>query len=175
MLLASSAAGMGFGNAGVHLCHGMSYPVSSQVKESFSGHAASYQTVDHALIPHGLSVIVNAPAVFSWTASACPERHATVARILQEARRHREGNGTSVKSQQNGSFSSDPGAWLADEIRDLCQTLGVSTGLQQFGYTAADITSLVDGTIQQHRVTKISPRKVERQDLEELFATALQE
>src|SRR5438034_1344888 len=58
MLLAASYAGIGFGNAGVHLPHGMSYPVSGRVQ----GYRAPGYAVDHPLVPHGISVILNVPA-----------------------------------------------------------------------------------------------------------------
>jgi hydroxyacid-oxoacid transhydrogenase len=162
MLLASSAAGMGFGNAGVHLCHGMSYTVASQVK---TYQPDGYDT-DHAVIPHGLSVIVNAPAVFSFTGIANPERHATCARILQEAR----------TGQAVSPSSKDTGKWLADEIKLLCQDLGcVPMGLTTFGYTEEDVPSLVQGTLPQHRVTKLSPRPVGEPELQALFMHALNE
>lgn len=153
LLLASTAAGIGFGNAGVHLCHGMSYPIASQVR----GYVG-YDHVDHALVPHGLSVIVNAPAVFEWTASADPDRHAKLARILAS---HRLGDdhATSVG--------------LADEIRLFCERIHVPLGLRQFGYTAEDIPSLVQGTLPQHRVTKIAPKPVDRDVLTNLFMRAL--
>jgi hydroxyacid-oxoacid transhydrogenase len=170
MLLASSAAGMGFGNAGVHLCHGMSYPISSQVRDywGYGKHAT-----DHPLVPHGLSVIVSAPAVFSYTSAADPERHATCARILAGARRQRKHVGSA--SVESDSYV-DVGSWLAGEIRMLCDELNVKVGLRHLGYTEDDIPSLVQGTLPQHRVTKISPRQpIGERELEFLFQQAMNE
>ncbi|CAB9499681.1 oxoacid transhydrogenase, mitochondrial [Seminavis robusta] len=163
MLMASSAAGMGFGNAGVHLCHGMSYPVASQCK-SYTP-ASGYDT-DHPIVPHGLSVFVNAPAVFRFTGVANPERHRTCAQILS-------GASTAPKSKQVAD--ADVGLWLADELMELAVRLDVPMGLRTFGYTEEDIPSLVQGTLPQHRVTKISPRPVGQAELEDLFADALDE
>src|SRR6478609_4935083 len=98
MILAASYAGVGFGNAGVHLPHGMSYPVSGQVRWFRS---AGYPD-DHPLVPHGMSVILNAPAVFRFTASANPARHLQAAEAL----------GASVA----GAKEDDAGRILADRI-----------------------------------------------------------
>ncbi|MGH9326118.1 MAG: hydroxyacid-oxoacid transhydrogenase [Terriglobia bacterium] len=155
MLLASAYAGIGFGNAGVHLPHGMSYPVS--------GLARNYRprgyAVDYPLVPHGISVILNAPAVYRFTASACPERHLKVAAIL----------GAKV----NGARPEDAGKILADEVTGLMRDLGVPNGLRELGYQSEDIPALVEGTLPQHRVTKLSPRPAGPEELAQLFEQAM--
>ncbi len=155
MLLAAAYAGIGFGNAGVHLPHGMSYPVSGGVK---SFRPAGY-AVDHPLVPHGISVILNAPAVFRFTAGACPERHLAAAAAL----------GADVSRAK----TSDAGAILSDQITAMMQRLRVPNGLRALGYSGSDIPALVAGTLPQHRVTKLSPRPAGEEDLARLFEQAM--
>ena len=155
MLLAAALAGIGFGNAGVHLPHGMSYPVSGMVRE----YVAEGYVSDHPIIPHGMSVILNAPAVFRFTAPANPERHLYAAGLM--------GADLSVaKPEQAGEL-------LVSEIIDLMRKSGMPNGLSAVGYERSDIPQLVAGTLPQHRVTKLSPRPFNEDDLTRLFMDSM--
>ena len=155
MLLAAAYAGVGFGNAGVHLPHGMSYPVSGHVK---SYRAPGY-SAHHPLVPHGISVILNAPAVFRYTASANPQRHLQAAEAL----------GADISNAKD----ADAGKILADRITWFMRELTVPNGLKAVGYTSSDIDTLIEGTLPQHRVTKLSPRPAGPQELGKLFEAAM--
>jgi hydroxyacid-oxoacid transhydrogenase len=144
MLLASTYAGIGFGNAGCHLPHAMSYPVSGLARSP---------------IPHGISVIVNAPAAFRFTASASPQRHLQAAEIL----------GADVSRSQ----PAEAGNILADRILGIMHDLGLPASLGALGYTTSDIPALTAGAVPQHRLTGISPRPVTADDLAELFAHSI--
>lgn len=155
MLLASAMAGIGFGNAGVHLPHGMSYPVAGMVRDF---RPDGYVT-DHPIVPHGMSVILNTPAVIRFTASASPSRHLRAAAAL--------GVDTTDMAE------SDAGEVLAAVVIDLMKRLQMPNGLAAVGYTDQDIPSLVQGTLPQHRVTKLAPRPAGEPELTELFRASM--
>jgi hydroxyacid-oxoacid transhydrogenase len=155
MLLAASYAGVGFGNAGVHLPHAMSYPVSGNVA---TYRAPGYMT-DHPLVPHGLSVILNAPAVFRFTAAASPQRHLTAAEALGADISH--------------VGPDEAGRVLADRITWFMRRLEVPNGLRAVGYGASDIPALVEGTLLQRRLTTLSPRQAGAEELSAMFEAAL--
>jgi hydroxyacid-oxoacid transhydrogenase len=160
MLLASSIAGIGFGNAGVHLPHGMSYPVAGMVK---SFRPAGYAT-DHAIVPHGMSVILHTPAVVRFTASACPQRHLRAAAAL----------GADIgRASPTQSDLERAGQTLADRVIHFMKLLQMPNGLSAVGYTEADIPALVAGTLPQHRVTKLSPRPAGEAELTQLFRDSM--
>jgi hydroxyacid-oxoacid transhydrogenase len=154
MVLAASFAGIGFGNAGVHLPHAMAYPVAGGVKQY---RAPGYP--DHALVPHGFSVILNAPAVFAFTGQASPERHLESAQAL----------GADVSRCRK----EDAGRVLADRITWFMQRLNVPNGLRAVGYSSSDIPALVEGTVAQERLTKLSPRPVDAEALARIFENAM--
>ena len=155
MLLAAAYAGVGFGNAGVHLPHGMSYPVAGMVRDYI---AEGYPS-DHPLVPHGMAVILNAPAVFRFTASANPERHLYAAGLM----------GADISE----AAPEDAGDILAGAIINLMQRISMPNGLKAVGFGPADVDKLVEGTLPQHRVTKLSPRPAEAEDLKQLFLDSM--
>ena len=155
MLLGASFAGIGFGNAGVHLVHGMSYPVSGMAR----GYIPEGYVSDHPIIPHGMAVVLNAPAVFRFTAPADPQRHLWGARLM----------GVDVSS----AAPEEAGEVLAKALADLMRQAGMPNGLSAVGFGLDDIPALVAGTLPQHRVTKLSPRPFDEADLARMFSDAM--
>lgn len=155
MLLAASYAGIGFGNAGVHLCHAMAYPIASLVRDY---HAPQYPS-DHPMVPHGISVVVTAPAVFRFTSSADPRRHLRAAELL----------GADVRD----AGPSDAGEVLSRTLVEILRRFEMPERLSALGYGDRDIPALVAGTVPQERLTKLSPRPVGAAEIEQLLRETL--
>jgi len=148
MLLASSFAGIGFGNAGVHLCHGMSYPISGPNKKGPRYKHPGYVT-DLPIIPHGISVALTGPAVFQFTAPSSPDRHRQALAIF---------NSTSITDPSIASLpDSAIGEHLYEAIARFLDGLGVPRGLKAIGYKSSDVDMLVQGTLPQRRVLDLAP------------------
>ena len=159
MCLASTAAGVGFGNAGVHLCHAMSYPISSCVKKYQPASGYEHRSKE-AMVPHGLSVILTAPAVFQWTAQSDLDRHFAAAGHL----------GANVTTRK----AADAGAILADTIRELLSRWSfVPDGLSAVGYNSEHLNMLVKGTLPQKKVIDVSPRQPTSDDFHELLSKSM--
>jgi alcohol dehydrogenase class IV len=155
MMYAATLAGIAFGNSGCHLPHGMSYAVSGLVRDF---RAPGYP-MDEPMIPHGMSVVLNAPSVYRYTACACPDRHLHGAGCLG--------------ADARGATPDDAGEVLAKRIIAMMQATKFPSGLNAVGYTAADVAALAEGAFPQQRVLANSPRPVGKEELRELFQGAM--
>ncbi|MBX7448777.1 iron-containing alcohol dehydrogenase [Mycolicibacterium sp. 3033] len=152
---AATLAGIAFGNAGVHIPHAMAYAVAGQVREFRpSGYPA-----DKPLVPHGMSVILNAPAAFRITAEADPPGHLAAARHL----------GADVAD----AAEADAGEVLAGHLIDVMAAVGMPAGLADVGYTDDDVESLAAGAVPQQRLLGNAPIDVDEALLASIFRGAL--
>ena len=155
LMWASTLAGIAFGNAGVHIPHAMAYAVAGGVRDF---QPPGYPP-DAPLVPHGMAVILNAPAVFRSTADTSPERHLEAAAWL----------GADVR----GAVPTDAGEVLAQRLQHLMRAVGLPNGLEGVGYTQADAEALTKGTLPQQRLLQNAPREMTAPTLSGLFHHAM--
>jgi alcohol dehydrogenase class IV len=153
MALAATFAGMGFGNAGVHLPHACAYPIAGMVRD----YRPDGYPGDGPLVPHGQSVAVTAPACFRFTYPADPERHRHAAALLDP---HRPAGG-------------DGRELLPDALIGLMRDLGIPNGIGALGYGEGDVDELVAGARKQERLLVIAPRDPTEDDLAGIFRASL--
>jgi hydroxyacid-oxoacid transhydrogenase len=156
LALAANYAGIGFGNAGVHIPHALAYPIAGLVRDYVP---QGYRT-RHAMVPHGMAVILTAPSAFRFTYPTAPERHLRAAELM----------GVPVIGLSEGARREAlPGALIA-----LMRDTGIPNGLTAVGYTERDIPALVEGTLKQPRLLAGAPRAVGAADLDWILRDAMQ-
>jgi alcohol dehydrogenase class IV len=155
LMFASTLAGLAFGTAGVHVPHAMSYSVAT-LKHEFT--AKGYEELD-PMVPHGIAVVINAPAAFRFTASANPHRHLEAAQAM----------GADVRDAK----AEDAGELLAQAFIRLMKDTGLPSGTAALGYSEKDIPALAEGAYAQQRPLVMAPRAVSKQDLEGVYRNGL--
>lgn len=156
MAMGATFAGIGFGNAGVHIPHALGYPIAGMIRDWVP---AGYG-VEEPLVPHGTSTILTAPASFRFTAPSNPEKHARVAELL----------GANI----TGLSPMEAAMKLPEAITQLMKDIGAPNGLKALGYSEADIPGLVEGGWKQQRLLVGSPRPVTKEDLARIFEESME-
>jgi alcohol dehydrogenase class IV len=152
MALAATFAGLGFGNAGVHVPHANAYPIAGRVKDFRpDGYPGG------PMVPHGMSVALTAPEAFRFTFEARPERHVRAAELLDPGM----------------DRPDDPAEHLPLAVLRLMRDIGMPDGIGAVGYGEGDVPGLVEGALNQQRLLAIAPRPVDEDALAGIFRRSL--
>ena len=154
MSLAATFAGMGFGNAGVHIPHANAYPVAGRVRDF---RPEGYPD-DHAMVPHGMAVALTAPEAFRFTFDADPERHVRAAELLAPG----------------SDRPDDLREYLPGVLADLMRDIGIPNGLGAVGYAESDVPALAEGTLKQQRLLATAPKDVTEDDATAILTRSLE-
>jgi alcohol dehydrogenase class IV len=145
MMLAATFAGMGFGNAGVHIPHANGYPIAGMVRD----HRPAGYPQEEPMVPHGQAVSLTAPEAFRFAFDSAPERHLRAAELM--------GPGAEE--------ADDPREQLPSVLVALMRDIGIPNGIGGVGYTEDDVPDLVPGTMKQQRLLATCPKTPTEDDI----------
>ena len=154
--MAATFAGLGFGNAGVHIPHANAYPIAGQVHDF----TPKDYDADHPMIPHGMAVALTAPAAFAFTFDAAPERHVRAAELLSRG--------------SDTQLADDPAEQLPQVLTGIMRDVGIPPGLAAVGYDESDVDDLVEGTMKQQRLLATAPREVREDDVARILTDSIE-
>jgi alcohol dehydrogenase class IV len=155
LMWGATLAGMAFGNSGTHLPHALSYGVTHLMH----GITADDYAVASPFIPHGISVITSAPAIFRYTAAGAPQRHLEAA--------------NSLGANAWDAGDDEAGEVVAGRIIELMKKTGMPNGIGDLGFGEADVKPLAASSVRQIRAIANAPRETNLQDIENIYADAL--
>jgi len=154
MAMAATMAGLGFGNAGVHIPHANAYPIAGRVKDF---RPDGYPD-DEPIVPHGMAVSLTAPQAFRFTFEARPERHLRAAELLAPGL----------------DRPGDDVEYLPAALTQLMRDIGIPNGIGGVGYDEGDVADLVEGTMKQQRLLDTAPRPVTEDDAAAILSRSLE-
>jgi hydroxyacid-oxoacid transhydrogenase len=154
MMMAATFAGMGFGNAGVHIPHANAYPIAGMVRDF---RPAGYPQQE-PMVPHGMSVSLTAPEAFRFSFESAPDRHLQAAAMLAP----------DMEKLNDGREQ------LPSALVDLMRDIGIPNGIGGVGYTESDVPDLVPGTMKQQRLLATCPRPVDADDIAGILTRSIE-
>lgn len=154
MAMAATFAGMGFGNAGVHIPHANAYPIAGQVRDF----RPKDYPADEPLVPHGMAVALTAPEAFRFTFDASPGRHQRAARLLAPG---------APRPARDAEL-------LPSCLIEIMRAAGLPNGIAAVGFTANDVPGLTEGALRQQRLLATCPKPVTGDDLAGIFTRSLE-
>jgi alcohol dehydrogenase class IV len=172
MALAATFAGMGFGNAGVHIPHANAYPIAGGVRDY---HPEGYPA-GQPLVPHGMAVALTAPEAFRFTFSACPDRHLRAAELLAPGARADPPAGLVARADPPAGLvapADEPAELLPTALIALMRDIGIPNGISAVGYRESDVDDLVTGSMRQQRLLATAPRPATEDDIAAIFVRSL--
>ena len=155
LMWGATLAGMAFGNSGTHLPHAMSYGITHLMNDITTGGYIE----PSPFIPHGISVVVNAPAVFKFLAEGAPARHFEGAEFL----------GSDIKD----AHETDSGEIIAKRIIQLMRETNLPNGISGVGFQETQVKALAESSMRQTRAIQNAPREANLVDMENIYRDSL--